>query len=172
MGSPAKRFLILAMLLAVFVAVETRTARAEDPPPASASPVAGVDTSKSGSKDADKKDQDVSGGHFAGDPVYVHLAPMILPVITDTGAEQIVTLQIAIEVKDFDAADSVHTNMPRVMDALMRVLYGGLGNGNLRNGQLVDVDKIKTSATSAVGEVIGADNIRNVLIEAIAQRRL
>ena len=97
---------------------------------------------------------------------------MILPVITDNGAEQIVTLQITIQVTDFDAADTVHSNMPKVMDSLMRALYGGLGNGDLRNGQLIDVAKVKSKAIAAVGEAVGADNIRDVLIEAVAQRRL
>lgn len=125
-----------------------------------------------GEKEKSKGPADVSGGRFAGDPVYVHLAPMILPVITQVGSEQIITLQIAIEVKDFDAADSVHSNMPRVMDSLMRALYGGLGSGELRNGQLIDVTKIKSKAIAALGEAVGADNIRDVLIEAVAQRKL
>jgi flagellar basal body-associated protein FliL len=122
--------------------------------------------------EAKKAPADISGGRFAGDPVYVHLSPMILPVITNTGAEQIVSLQITIQVSDFDAADTVHSNMPKVMDALMRALYGGLGNGDLRDGQLVDVSKVKSKAITALGQAIGASNIRDVLIEAVAQRRL
>jgi flagellar basal body-associated protein FliL len=147
-----------------------------------------ADAPKDASKDAGKKDEgkkgegegdekksapkDISGGRFAGDPVYVHLSPMILPVITDTGAEQIVSLQITIEVRDFDSADTIHTKMPLVMDALMRALYGGLGNGDLRNGQLIDVTRIKAKCTTALDNAVGADNIRDVLIEAVAQRRL
>ncbi len=165
-----KRFVILAMLLAFCGGtLAPCIAHAEE----SAKEPAKKEEKKDKGEGGDKKsDKDVSGGRFAGDPVYVHLAPMILPVITEKGSEQIVTLAITLELKDFDAADDVHTNMPRVMDAIMRVLYGGLGNGDLRNGQLVDVDRIKLKATNAIGEVVGPDNIKNVLIEAIAQRRL
>lgn len=119
-----------------------------------------------------KGSKDVSGGRFAGDPVYVHLAPMVLPVISDAGVEQIVTLQIDVEVKDFDVADAMHSNMPRVMDALMRALYGGLGRGNLRQGKLVDVTKVKTKATAALDEAVPGGGVLNVLIQGVSQRML
>ncbi|MDR3448214.1 MAG: hypothetical protein P4M15_00420 [Alphaproteobacteria bacterium] len=115
---------------------------------------------------------DMSGGRFAGDPIYIHLAPMVLPVITDSGVEQLVTLVIDVQVKNFDAADDMHTNMPRVMDSLMRALYGGLGQGTLRNGKLIDPNKVKAKATAAVGEVIGVDNITDILIQSVSQRML
>ena len=150
-----------------------------------AEPAAAPDAAKKDAgKDGDKKDEgdekskskdgpkDVSGGRFAGDPVYVHLAPMVLPIITDDGVEQLVTFQIDIEVKDFDVADHIHTIMPRVVDSLMRSLYGGLGQGTLRRGKLVDVTKIKAKATTAINEVVGADGVRDVLIQGVAQRML
>ncbi len=119
-----------------------------------------------------KKDDDVSGGRFQGDPIYVHIAPMVLPVINDTGVEQLVTIILDVQVKDFNAADDMHTNMPKVMDALMRALYGGLGQGALRNGKLVNVAKVKAKSIGAVGEVIGPENVRDVLVQGVGQRML
>jgi flagellar FliL protein len=131
---------------------------------------------EAGGDDSSKKkkggNEDISGGRFAGDPVYVHISPMVLPIITDNGVEQLVTIIIDVEVKDFDVADNMHTNMPRVKDALMRALYGGLGQGTLREGKLVDVSKIKTKAAAALNEVLGGDGIREVLIQGVAQRML
>lgn len=112
------------------------------------------------------------GERFSGDPVYVHLAPMVLPVISDEGVQQLVTIQIDVEVKDYNTADEMHSNMPKVMDALMRALYGGLGTGSLRKGKLVDVSKVKAKATAAMEEVLGAENVRNVLIQGVSQRML
>ncbi len=120
----------------------------------------------------DKKATDVSGGRFAGDPIYVHIDPLLLPIITDRGVEQLITIMMDIEVKDFDVADTLHTQMPRVRDALMRALYGGLGQGSLRAGKLADVAKIKAKASNAIVEVIGQAGIRDVLIQGIAQRML
>ena len=122
--------------------------------------------------DKAKKSDDVSGGRFSGDPVFVHIEPLVLPVITDEGVEQLVTIIIDVEVKDFDVADNMHSNMPRVMDALMRGLYGGLGQGSLRKGKLVDVNKVKAKATAALTELLGADGIRNVLVQGVGQRML
>jgi flagellar basal body-associated protein FliL len=175
-----KKSLVLAAVLMVLTATALpRVVYADDAAPAASSDdAAKKDEAPEAKKpegeggEGKKAPADVSGGRFAGDPVYVHLNPMILPVITDAGAEQIVTLQITIQVKDFDAADAVHSNMPKVMDALMRALYGGLGNGNLRNGQLIDVSKVKNKAIAAVGQAIGPKNVRDVLIEAVAQRKL
>lgn len=118
-----------------------------------------------------KGDEDISGGRFAGDPIYVHIAPMILPIISNQGAEQLVTVIIDVEVKDFDAADKMHTDMPKVRDALMRALYGGLGQGSLRNGKLVDVAKVKEKASAALREVMG-DGVKQVLVQGVSQRIL
>ena len=127
---------------------------------------------KSGEEEGAKKAPDgISGGRFAGDPLYVHLAPMVLPIITENGAEQLVTIVIDIQVKDFDTADALHTQMPRVMDTLMRVLYGGLGQGTLRNGKMVDVSKVKAKATAALVQTMG-DGITDVLIQGVSQRHL
>ena len=123
-------------------------------------------------KDDKKGPKDVTGGKFAGDPIYVHISPMILPVINENGVEQLVTIIIDVEVKDFDAADQMHSHMPRVMDALMRKLYGGLGTGVLKNGKLADVSKVKSKALDAVAEVIGAENVREILVQSISQRML
>ncbi len=126
-----------------------------------------------GSEDGGKKNpEEVSGGRFAGDPIYVHIAPMVMPIITDSGVEQLVTIVIDIQVKDFDTADVLHSNMPRVMDALMRSLYGGLGEGNLRNGKLVDITKIKSKAAHALSDLFTGDAIKDVLIQGVAQRML
>lgn len=153
-----KNFVFLFVLLALFTAT-----------PLSISHASG------GGGEGEKKDakpKDVTGGRFEGDPVFVRMEPFILPVISESGAEQIVTLRIDLEVKDLDVADEIHSSMPRVRDAIMRALYGGLEQGSLRNGKLVDVNKVKSKALRAIGEVIPAEGIRNVLIQGVAQRML
>src|ERR1700722_6243500 len=97
-----------------------------------------------------KGSDDVTGGRFAGDPIYVHIAPLVLPVIADDGVEQLGTISFDVQVKDFDTAGDMHANMPRVMDSLMRALYGGFGEGTLRNGKLANVNKVKNKAIEAV----------------------
>ena len=161
-------FLVAFALLAAASAVPARAASDVATVPANG------DAAKAPSGEGGgKKPDDVSGGRFEGDPVYVHLAPILLPVISDEGAEQIVTLVIDVEVKDFNVADAMHTKMPKVRDSLMTALYGGLGHGTLRNGKLVDVTKIKAKVTAALNQVMGThDDVREVLVQGVAQRML
>jgi len=126
-----------------------------------------------GKKEGGKKDdKSISGGRFDGDPMYVHLQPFILPVVTEKGAEQIVTLIVDLRVKDGRAANNIQDNMPRVKDAMMQELYGGLGSGDLRQGALVDVAGVRRKIFQAVTRVLGEGAIEEVLIQAIAQRKL
>lgn len=135
--------------------------------------------SEGGKKGEDKKggekenkEGSISGGKFEGDPFYVHLTPFILPVVTEKGAEQIVTLMVDLRVKDGSTANKAQDNMPRIKDAMMGVLYGGLGSGELRNGALVDVAGVRRKIMSAVTSIMGEGTVEEVLIQAIAQRRL
>lgn len=127
---------------------------------------------KGDKKDDKKAVEGTTGGRFAGDPIYIHLDPMVMPVINEKGVEQLVTILLDVQVKDFATADAIHSNMPRVKDSLMRNLYGGLGQGSLRNGKMVNVNKVKAKALSAVGEVVGKENIIDVLVQGVAQRML
>ncbi len=174
-------FLRLMFVLLLCLSIDARaiSVYAQDAKPVAPdiTPLADKDSKKSdkplGDSDASKKaPEDVSGGRFAGDPVYVHLAPMVMPIINENGVEQLVTIVIDIQVKDFDTADLLHSNMPKVMDTIMRALYGGLGDGNLRNGKLVDITKIKNKTTRALKEVITGDGIKDVLIQGVSQRML
>ncbi|MER2519748.1 MAG: hypothetical protein ABTQ34_03550 [Bdellovibrionales bacterium] len=117
-----------------------------------------------------KSDQEITGGRFSGDPIYVHLPVLILPVISSKGAQQIVTLLINVEVDNFGVANDIHDKMPHMMDALMRALYGKLGEGDLLEGKLVNIDRVKEQATKAVTEVTGSGKVRNILIQGVAQR--
>jgi flagellar protein FliL len=129
--------------------------------------------SEKGKKNDKKKgEEDITGGRFAGDPIYVHIQPMILPIISDDGVEQLVSLMLDVRVKDLATANALHKNMPRVIDSLWRNLYGGLDEGSLRDGKLVNVGKIKNNAIRAVGEIAGRENILDVLVVGVAQRML
>ncbi len=157
----ALSLLMIALLASTIMATAISQACAADAAPKAAE-----------TDDKKKSGADTTGGRFAGDPIYIHMAPMVLPVINENGVEQLVTIILDVQVKNFDAADQMHSNMPRVQDALMRALYGGLGQGALRNGKLVDIAKVKNKAVSAVGEVIGLENVQDVLVQGVAQRML
>ena len=125
-----------------------------------------------GEKGKDDKDGVISGGRFKGDLIYVHIQPMVVPVINENGAEQIVTMIIDLQVKNFEAADTMHSNMPRVQDAILRTLYSGLGHGTLKKGHIVNIAKTKAKIHAAVELALGQDLVDDVLIQGVAQRML
>jgi len=120
----------------------------------------------------DKGDSDITGGKFDGDPIYVHIQPVLLPMIGDEGAEQLVTIRIDVQVKNMGVADSMHSNMLRVKNAVFETLYTGFSDGTLRVGRAVNVTKVKTRLAKVLGKSVGRENIDEVLIQSIAQRML
>ncbi|MDD4615546.1 MAG: hypothetical protein PHW76_00265 [Alphaproteobacteria bacterium] len=125
-----------------------------------------------GKKNEKKEDEEVSGGRFEGDPIYVHIKPLILPVINDDGVEQIVSLVLDVHVKDTETADLLRKDMPRVVDALLRHLYGSLDTGALSKGKLVNIGKLKKNAILAISEIVPRHQIVDVLVQGVSQRML
>ncbi|MFA5041406.1 MAG: hypothetical protein WC464_07220 [Bdellovibrionales bacterium] len=124
------------------------------------------------SEGSKKEDDNISGGRFEGDPVYVRIVPLTLPIISSNGVEQIVSLIITVHMKDLEKANLLHKNMPRAVDSLLRHLYGGLDEGTLRNGKIVNIPKIKRKAKAAIEEIIGKGTVEEVLVEGVSQRML
>ena len=126
-------------------------------------------------KDAKAKKRDsvtITGGMTADDPIFLHLAPITLPVINDYGAQQIVTMLVDLHMNDLANAQKMQKEMPRIKDAVMQALYGGLADGTMRNANALDVPRIKTGIHETINRVFGGDHVREVLIQAVSQRKL
>ncbi len=161
----------LAVFLVVLALVcGPATLRASETEKSEKAPAAEAEGHGGGEKK--EKDGVITGGRFKGDNIYVHLQPLVLPVISENGAEQIVTLRIDLQAHDYDAAQAMHSNMPRVQDSVMRALYGGLGQGTLRNGHMIDMAKVKARVAEALERTLGTGKVDDVLVQAVAQRML
>jgi hypothetical protein len=115
----------------------------------------------------------VSGGLFRDDPIYLKIdPPLIVPVITDNGPSQIVTLLISLQIKDLGMVDDLRPRFPVFRHNMIEGLYAGFGRGSLLNGQMVDVDKVKARIAAAAERTWGANKIQDVLIQGVAQRKL
>lgn len=112
-----------------------------------------------------------SGG-LGGSKVYVSIGPIILPVITDDGPQQIVTMIVSLQVNDTNDSDKVRQQLPRLIDSYMRALYGKLDSNSMRNGVVIDVDFVKRKVTKATEEIMGKGVVEDVLIQAISQRQV
>jgi flagellar protein FliL len=112
-----------------------------------------------------------SGG-LGGSKVYVSIGPIILPIITDEGPQQIMTMIVSLQVDDTGASDKVREQLPRLVDAYMRALYGKLDKGNMHHGVIVDIDFIKRKVAKATEEIMGKGIVEDVLIQAVSQRQV
>lgn len=112
-----------------------------------------------------------SGG-LGGSKVYVSIGPIILPIITDEGPQQIMTMIVSLQVNDTNDSDKVREQLPRLVDAYMRALYGKLDTGNMHHGVIVDIDFIKRKVAKATEEIMGKGVVEDVLIQAVSQRQV
>ena len=107
------------------------------------------------------------------DPVYVEFNPIQLPVLRHDTVEQVVTMVVALEVMDQEAADRVIALAPRLNDALMQDLYGALDAGRIvgANG-MVDVSRLKNRIVASSDLVLGEGVVLDALVQMVAQRPL
>lgn len=120
-----------------------------------------------------KKEKSEKGESKGSDEfTYLHLQPMIVPVVGKNGAEQLVTLMIDLQVKDISTSDEIRSKMPRVQDAILQALYGGFADGSLREGDRVEIVSIKARIASTLDKVLGEHLVDDVLIQGVAQRML
>jgi hypothetical protein len=132
---------------------------------------------KQGEKKEDKKEEHkksgkegsaVSGG---GDTFYVKMDPMIIPVISERGMMETVSMVISIQVKDYAGAETVNQMMPKLMDAYVRALYGRIDKSIYRNGQFLDVGRLKNKLVTVTSGLVEKDMVQDVLIQGVSQRK-
>lgn len=114
----------------------------------------------------------IIGGKIDGDPLYVGMKPLLLPMITDRGAQQLVILKISLQVKGVSAAVEVQKVMPRIRSAILEEIYGGLGDGSLRRGNTLDIVAIKKRIGHTLKKMPQSENIVDILIQDLSQRVL
>ena len=102
---------------------------------------------------------------------YLELSPLTLPIITDQGMMQQVSLVVALEVP-YGKKDEIKVMEPRLADAYLQDLYGALGAGHaMMRGNIIDVQAVKDRLTDVTNRVVGPDVVHGVLLQVLQQRR-
>ena len=113
-----------------------------------------------------------SGEESAAPPVFVDFDPIVLPVIGPAGVEQIISIIVALEVRDQAAADRVRSLQPRLNDAFLRSLYGTLYTEDIMPHGVIDLTVIKRRLVEECNRVIGPGYVRDALVQMVGQRVL
>ncbi len=103
---------------------------------------------------------------------YVSISPVILPVITQEGLTQQVSLKVQLEVPWGDK-DKIEPYEPRLVDAYLQDLYGAFsaGGGLMRNS-FVNISAVKQRLTSDTSKVLGenSNKVHDVLLQVLQQK--
>ena len=112
-------------------------------------------------------------GAALGDEIlYVHLNPIIVPILSDTGSTQIITLVVAIEVPNDESVAMVERNRIRLTDAFLTDMYGVLDKNRLIKNGYIDIERVKSRLNKISKRVVGEESISGVMLEAVQQRKV
>ena len=105
-------------------------------------------------------------------PIYVRFNPVQLPLIGDSGIDQVIDIIVALEVADKEAGDRVIAMAPRINDAILQDLYGVLHTRRIMRGGIVDVTAIKLRIVTVAQGVMGEGVVIDALVQGVAQHPL
>lgn len=106
-------------------------------------------------------------------PLYVEISPFVIPVLGPNGPEEMVSLIVTLELAPGqDRTLYVKQRLPKLNDAYVQTLYGALDRKTVKRGGLVDVGLVKAKLVKATEKVLGPDYVTDVLVQAVAQRKV
>lgn len=101
--------------------------------------------------------------------LFVELTPLILPVINEYGATQVVSLVVALEVDSQEKADKVTKYEPRLTDAYLSDLYGAFAEKAPEHG-VIPIAYLKERLNLMSEKVLGEHVVSDVLVQVMQKR--
>jgi len=134
--------------------------------PAEASAVDKVD--EHAKKDDHKKDDHKKdhNAHYE----FVQLDPLILPIVDKNGLSQTISIVVVLEVADAATKSKVEAISPRLKDAFIQDMYGALNKHAALKGGVLQVNMLKKRLNRVSAEVVGENQINDVLLQVVQQR--
>ncbi len=105
-------------------------------------------------------------------PIYVRIPPFVVPVVGAERVEQVITMVVALHVRDQSAADTISARAARVTDTFMTTIYGAMDEGEILNGSIVNIISLKKRLQGICDQLFGKDVVKDVLVQTVLQRRL
>lgn len=122
-------------------------------------------------KAEEKKHAKKKKGKDHAESEFVQLDPLILPIVDKSGLSQVVSIVVALEVKDKYDAELVTSMQPKIKDAFIQEMYGVIHNpAGLHDGQVVKVGILKKRLGRIGQKVLGEDVVQDVLLQVVQQR--
>ncbi|MBL8642253.1 MAG: flagellar basal body-associated FliL family protein [Alphaproteobacteria bacterium] len=127
---------------------------------------------KQEAKDKSKAESSESKKQDDAKVAFVKIDPLTLPIVNKKGVVQIVNISITLEVEDAEKAKEIEKFTPRLKDAYIQDMYGALGSAlALTETGVVEVNTVKKRLNAVTQKVLGNDSVRDVLLQAVQQRK-
>ncbi len=120
-------------------------------------------------KGKEKSSVDISDG--PANSYYLKLDPMIMPVLGKDNVQEVVSMIVALQISEQKNIAEVSHLIPKIKDAYMSALYGNLNKAAYRNGQFLDINKLKSKLVLVTQGFADKKVIQDVLIQGVSQRR-
>ena len=111
-------------------------------------------------------------GQPAAEVYFVDMEPLTLPVIEERGVNQGVSLVITLEVPNHETSERARLMSPRLKDAYIQDMYGMLSRHASMKDGVLEVAKIKARLNAVSARVLGDENVNDVLLQVVNQRRI
>jgi len=127
---------------------------------------------KHAAKDKEEGDSAKSKEEADAKVAFVKIDPLTLPIVNKEGVVQIVNISVTLEVEDAEKAKAIEKFTPRLKDAYIQDLYGSLSSTTaMTSSGVVEVNKVKARLNAITQKVLGDDSVRDVLLQAVQQRK-
>lgn len=102
-------------------------------------------------------------------PTYVKMDPLVVPVVDGEGVSQTISLVIAFEVENAEAAAKIDSLKPRIKDAFIENLYGMLNTDVAMEKGVLKVGYVKQRLQDIAVGVLGDGVVKSVLLQMVQQ---
>jgi flagellar basal body-associated protein FliL len=102
---------------------------------------------------------------------FIELNPLILPIISERGVTQMVSLVVSVEVDSEEKANQVRKYQPRLTDAFLSDLYGTFSAHAARSGGQIPIPYLKQRLNALSGKVLGDHVVNDVLLQVMQKRQ-
>jgi flagellar basal body-associated protein FliL len=120
-------------------------------------------------KGKEKSSIDITEG--PSNTFYMKLDPMIMPVLGKDNALETVSMIVSLQINEQKNISEVSHLVPKIKDAYLSALYGNLNKASYRNGQFLDITKVRNRLILVTSGFADKKVIQDVLIQGVSQRR-
>lgn len=124
------------------------------------------------SADAKKAEEDKKKAEEDSKVAFVKMDPLTLPIVGKDGIVQIINISVTLEVEDAEKAKEIEKFAPRLKDAYIQDMYGALSSkAAMGSNGVVEVNIVKERLNKITSKVLGNESVRDVLLQAVQQRK-